>query len=336
MQKIRIAIIDSGIDTNNSYFSKYIYDGKHIWCERGKCSIKKNFHDDNGHGTLCASVILKECKDVEFYIIKIMNKYGVTNLETLEYALEYLQKETIDIISLSLSIVEGTYSKKIKSLCNYYREKGVIIVCSFSNKKKNSYPASFKSVIGVRGFILENEEAIWERKSCREIIVDYNPHLYMGLDGEYVLYGKSNSYACAKMTGIIARRAKELNCCSIHEIEKWIVKKAERHNWISYIHLRKSKRFPEFYGLSRYVDENILEILMTELKVDKKHIFYEHNLFDERIGLKYKDCGELLKKIANFYQIENVKYEAVSRYDFYSIYTISDLVKGMVLENEKN
>lgn len=48
MQKIRIAIIDSGIDTNNSYFSKYIYDGKHIWCERGKCSIKKNFHDDNG------------------------------------------------------------------------------------------------------------------------------------------------------------------------------------------------------------------------------------------------------------------------------------------------
>lgn len=160
MQKIRIAIIDSGIDTNNSYFSKYIYDGKHIWCERGKCSIKKNFHDDNGHGTLCASVILKECKDVEFYIIKIMNKYGVTNLETLECALEYLQKETIDIISLSLSIVEGTYSKKIKSLCNYYREKGVIIVCSFSNKKKNSYPASFKSVIGVRGFILENEEAI--------------------------------------------------------------------------------------------------------------------------------------------------------------------------------
>ena len=158
--------------------------------------------------------------------------------------------------------------------------------------------------------------------------MDYNPHLYMGLDGEYVLYGKSNSYACAKMTGIIARRAKELNCCSIHEIEKWIVKKAERHNWISYIHLRKSKRFPEFYGLSRYVDENILEILMTELKVDKKHIFYEHNLFDERIGLKYKDCGELLKKIANFYQIENVKYEAVSRYDFYSIYTISDLVKG--------
>ena len=73
MQKIRIAIIDSGIDTNNSYFSKYIYDGKHIWCERGKCSVKKNFHDDNGHGTLCASVILKECKDVEFYIIKIMS-----------------------------------------------------------------------------------------------------------------------------------------------------------------------------------------------------------------------------------------------------------------------
>lgn len=50
-------------------------------------------------------------------------------------------------------------------------------------------------------------------------------------------------------------------------------KKAERHNWISYIHLRKSKRFPEFYGLSRYVDENILEILMTELKVDKNIFF---------------------------------------------------------------
>lgn len=273
MKKIRIAIIDSGIDTNNSYFSKYIYDGKCICYDGEECRIKKNFHDDNGHGTLCASVILKECKDVQFYIIKIMNRYGVTNLKTLEYALEYLKKERINIISLSLSIVEGRYSKKIKSLCNYYYENGIIIVCSFSNGKKRSYPAAFKSVIGVRGFILENEKSIWERKFGREIIVDHNPYLYMGLDGQYVLYGKSNSYACAKMTGIIARKMNELNYYSVQEIKKWIVKNAERHNWIACVHLRKSKRFPEFCGISTFVDENILEILMTELRVDKKRFF---------------------------------------------------------------
>jgi len=335
VKKIRIAIIDSGIDTNNSYFGKYIYDGKWI-CHDGKeCSIKKNFHDDNGHGTLCASVILKECQDVQFYVIKIMNRYGVTNLATLEYALEYLKNKKINIISLSLSIVEGNYSKKIKSLCNYYYEKGVIIVCSFSNQKRKSYPAAFKSVIGVRGFILENEKSIWERKRGREIIVDYNPYLYMGLEGQYVLYGKSNSYACAKMTGIIAKKMKELNCYSVQEIKKWIVEKAERHNWISFVHLRKSKRFPQFCGVSMFVDENILEILMTELKVDKKEIFYKYSLFDERIGLKYEECGQLLNKIANFYQIENIEYESISRYDFYSIYTISHLVEGIILGNEK-
>lgn len=329
MEKIKIAIIDSGIDTNNSYFDKYIKEGICIQYEKEQLIIKKNFHDENGHGTLSASVILKECKEVQFYIIKIMNKYGVTNLEKLEYALEYLKETKIDIISLSLSIVGGKYSKKIKSLCDYYYEKDVAIICSFSNKKNRSYPANFKSVIGVRGFILENEKTIWERNFGREIMVDYNPYLYMGLDGKYILYGKSNSYACAKMTGIIARKMTELKCCSMKVIKKCIIENAERHNWISHIHLRRSKRFPEFRGISSYIDENILKILMSILEIDEKEVFYEHSLYDARIGLKYEDCGELLKKIGDFYQIKNIKYESISRYDFYSIYTISDLIRGM-------
>lgn len=327
MDRVKIAVLDSGIDTKNPYFMEKVYKGEGIYFDGTKPFAGSEFNDDNGHGSLCTSVILKECKEVQLYVMKVIDKWGLTNLEILEYALERLLYEDVDIISISLAIVKGQCSKRIRMLCDCLCKKGTIIICSFANGKRESYPASFKSVWGVRGFILENEKAFWERKRGKEFIVDYNPYLHLTIGGEYVLYGKSNSYACAKMTGIVARIMRQIDSNSIQAVRNTIIMKAERHNWIGFRDLKKSKRFPNFYTETKYVDSRIVRLLTNELKIEEKEMIYQYNLFDSHIGLNYKNCGRILKKIEKLCQFKIPSYELVSRYDFYSIYTLSDLIK---------
>lgn len=327
MDKIKIALLDSGIDITSSYFKKYLYRGTNINFTSTKYCVNNNFNDDNGHGSLCASVILKECNKVELYIIKIINKFGITSLGVLEYALERLLYEDIHVISISLSIVKGPFSRRLKTLCNLLCKRGIVIVCSVANGRNRSYPANFKKVFSVRGFILEDEHAIWERKNGEEFVIDSNPYLHLTRGGEYVLFGKSNSYACAKMSGLVAKTMLEIKDYNNEEVKKALILKAKRHSWTAIRDLKKSKRFPCFGDNSYLLEEKLIKLLCTEFGNISKEVIYKHNLFDKSIGLKYDECGNLLKKIERLYGIRIKDYRSISRYDFYSAYTLANMIK---------
>lgn len=70
---IRIAILDTGIDKHHVGID---FDGVHMkdeWC----CSFvdgSHNFHDEDGHGTHCASLLRKIAPDAEIYILKVFSR----------------------------------------------------------------------------------------------------------------------------------------------------------------------------------------------------------------------------------------------------------------------
>ena len=80
MEKIQVAILDSGICKDHSYLKNNITKGISIYCKKGKICISEDFQDVYGHGTACASVIKSECNNVDFFIVKILDSTGNSSL----------------------------------------------------------------------------------------------------------------------------------------------------------------------------------------------------------------------------------------------------------------
>lgn len=328
MERIKIAIIDSGINIDDSYFSNYIIGEKSF--------VSATCMDDNGHGSLCASTILKECKNVYFYIEKILDKKNISSLDVLEQSLINLLDIDVDIISLSLTVLTLEHEKKLKDICHALEKQGKIIIASLSNGDKKSYPAYYSSVIGVQGFILENEKSYWYKSNKRvQAVVDNNPYLHRNNNFEYELWGKCNSFSTAKLAGIISSIMYKFNIKEKHIIETILEKQAHKNNW-SKRQLLKSKRFPIFYPQKKYDDlllNQIIDIVCDYLKITDKNILYQYGLFDYHIGLTYKNAYNLLKILEKNFCLQISNYFDISRYDFYSLYCLNNLIETNLYAN---
>lgn len=321
-----VAIIDSGINYEDTFFKPYI--------EGGISFIDKEKHyylDENGHGSLCASTIIKENPNVKLYVEKILDKDNLSTLDVLEKSLIHLiDKKEISIISMSLTLTSLSEEQRLKSICEKLYRQNKIIICTLANGAIHSYPASYESTIGVQGFILEDENTFWFDKSNEiQAVVDTNPYLLRDNCHQYRLFGKSNSYAAAKFAGMISKIIDESNIKNIGELEDILSNVARRQKWGSG-DLKASKRFPEFMPNMEYSEDiirKITQIVKKYLGVKKIDHIYEHNLFDSHIGLNYKSAFGLLQKIEKEFDFHIEDYSSISRYDFYSIYTLAALIE---------
>lgn len=99
---IKVAILDTGIDTNHKQLSKYIN------FDFSKSFIDKSLKDYHGHGTAIAGVTIYdglfngEVKDIQLIIVKMTNEM-VFNIDIFIKAFEYVIELGINIINLSFN-----------------------------------------------------------------------------------------------------------------------------------------------------------------------------------------------------------------------------------------
>lgn len=333
--KIKVAILDTGIDKTHEYLKDNIIGGISFEPDDKYILISDDYEDDNGHGTACASIIKKEFKDVEIFAIKVLNKDGKSNIQILEEALKYLLDKDIKIINLSLSVIESEGVEDLKIICDKLTLQGKIIVCSLANGYEESFPAIFENVIGVKGFILEDENSFWYNKNKNiQCVMDNNPYMNCYINNSYRLFGKCNSQASAKLTGKVAKFLFEYGDMTFYEINNKLELLCRKSDWCNK-DLIKSKRFPNFKDISFLDEYNILneisKILVNFLGV-KSCDLYKYSLFNEVIGLNDVNCYELIKILEKKFKI-SLEYLNISRYDFLSIYTLTDLINKKIKSN---
>lgn len=333
--KIKVAILDTGIDKTHEYLKDNIIGGISFEPDDKYILISDDYEDDNGHGTACASIIKKEFKDVEIFAIKVLNKDGKSNIQILEEALKYLLDKDIKIINLSLSVIESEGVEDLKIICDKLTLQGKIIVCSLANGYEESFPAIFENVIGVKGFILEDENSFWYNKNKNiQCVMDNNPYMNCYINNSYRLFGKCNSQASAKLTGKVAKFLFEYGDMTFYEISNKLELLCRKSDWCNK-DLIKSKRFPNFKDISFLDEYNILneisKILVNFLGV-KSCDLYKYSLFNEVIGLNDVNCYELIKILEKKFKI-SLEYLNISRYDFLSIYTLTDLINKKIKSN---
>ena len=329
---IKIAIIDSGINNDSNYFNNITINGISICNINNKYEfIHGSYEDKCGHGTLCASVIKKESSNIEFFIVKIFDEYLNTNIQALEKALEYLLDIDVNIINMSISILQNKNLKHVKKLCNLLHKQDKIIVASVTNGKLQSKPSTFRSVIGVKNCILKYENSFCFSKYKRvNSVVDSLPYLHFKGNGVYEFFGMSNSYAAAKMTGIIANILSNNPEFSYNDVLKSLQLQSIHRFWNIFT-LKKEQRYPSFKAETKIYKKkylNELEKMLADffnLSDSKK--LYTYSLYSQKIGGNMLFGHELIKYLETKYYFRFPDYTSISRYDLISIYSVYNLLE---------
>lgn len=329
--RVKVALLDTGIDKSNEFLKDNIIGGMSYVNNKDYILVSKEYNDENGHGTSCASIIKNEFDNVEIFAMKILDKNGKCNIQILEEALKYLINTNIRLINLSLSIMDSKFANDLYNICNKLVNKDKIIVCSLANGFNESYPAIFDNVIGVKGFVLESENAFWYNKNKKiQCVMDNNPYLTCHLDNSYKLFGKCNSQAAAKLTGKIAKILSTKNNITLNQLHKKLENLATSNNWFDE-DFSEIKRYADFkFDLYKRDNERLItvkNVLGRVLNIrDDEEKLYNLGLFSNEIGLNYDGCFNIIKELERELNIK-FNYRKISRYDFASIYTLVELIE---------
>ena len=174
-KKVIVALIDSGIDFNTSFYSNHIFINSNEIPGDGIDNDHNGYTDDvygwdfgerdnypqdvNGHGSMITSLILSLCPDALILPLKINR--GLENEFTIDHLVEaiyYAIQMGAKVINLSLTLKEISPSVE-EAIKDAYRN-GIIIIASAGNDPSSiAFPASMNETISVGS--VYNEIPAW-------------------------------------------------------------------------------------------------------------------------------------------------------------------------------
>lgn len=267
---MRIIILDTGIDCVLN--EETILDGINLITAGG------SFADDNGHGSLCSSIIKLYGQSIPYwFVIKILDAQNESSTERLVDALNYTKKVDIRLINLSLSTLDEKKIDRLEKIISELRDYGKIIVASVPNSGKVGYPASLENVIGVDGGIFSNEREYWYNKDySTQCIANRVPVMVKGYNGEIQMFG-GTSKATAIMTAKIGSILEQYPNISYDDLQSLLMHSASKKVW----------NREEVADLSQYIvrgtsvsddEERIIEDVVVEYLRGKGMLFDLDNL----------------------------------------------------------
>ena len=224
LSKIRIALIDSGVDAKHEDLVGSI--------EKGYNFIESNIdtNDEFGHGTRIAGVIAANrynntgiagvASGAKIVPLKVMDSKGRASVKNVIKAIEWCMEKYIDVINLSIgykkdveSLINfnSTYQDKERQVIEKALERGITIVSSVGNNRNEpmNYPACFKGVISVASYgiysdTLEIFSAPKNSKCSDKTIYAPGEYIYTTEIANEYIYEFGSSIACGFVTGAVA------------------------------------------------------------------------------------------------------------------------------------
>lgn len=205
-----IALIDDGINTCR--FSLDLeYD---LEFNPKSLTMEPRVHQETrylSHGTLCAGIVKKFYPNCILSSLKVLS--GTTpkgQCAALLSALEWCFHKPIDIINISAGSTNFQDLLALRNIANRltsYRK--IIIVAAISNEQIFTYPASFSSVIGVKG-LPDDHSGLYSNDLSfdgTDIFATDN-HLLIDSESVEVEPGRGNSFAAPYVTAQICHALK--------------------------------------------------------------------------------------------------------------------------------
>lgn len=145
---VRVAVVDSGIDTEHPDLKGKVRESVEAVNEDGKISFRPSTSGDQaGHGTACAGIITSVAPDVDLYSVKVLGPNASGSGEMFLVGLDYAIKQKFQVINLSLGTTKREYFGPIHDLLDRAYHAGCIIVAAANNLPYPSYPSIFSSSV---------------------------------------------------------------------------------------------------------------------------------------------------------------------------------------------
>ena len=143
---VKVAIVDSGIDTNHPALKGKVKESVEAAIENGRVTFKPSTSGDAaGHGTACAGIITQIAPDVELYSIKVLGANASGSGEMFVAGLDYAVRQRMHVINLSLGTTKPDYYKPLGDLLHRAYHAGCIVVAAANNLPQPSYPSILTS-----------------------------------------------------------------------------------------------------------------------------------------------------------------------------------------------
>ena len=192
---VKVAILDTGIDTSKELFKGRLID---LGINVSSTGEANSIQDDNGHGTEMAEIICENSNsNVKLMPIKVANSSGKATVLNTYIGIQKAIENDAKIINISMNTAVSASSQILTDIINNASDKGVIVVTSAGNNGadvRNYTPSNIEKAIVVSA--VEDDNSFAKYSNFGETV-------------DYCAYGKYNdktgtSYAAANVTGIIA------------------------------------------------------------------------------------------------------------------------------------
>lgn len=145
---VRVAIVDSGIDTKHPDLMGKVRESVEAVTEDGKIVFKPSTTGDQaGHGTACAGIISSVAPDADLYSVKVLGPNASGSGDMFLVGLDYAIKQKFHVINLSLGTTKRDYFGPLHDLLDRAYHAGCIVVAAANNLPYPSYPSIFSSSV---------------------------------------------------------------------------------------------------------------------------------------------------------------------------------------------
>lgn len=162
-KKIKIALLDSGVDAGNDISLAYS-----ISLVPGEEEMTKIFMDGSGHGSSVAGLIAAQDNEegitginpnAEIYSIRVLDDADQAPLSRVIEGIYLAIEQKVNIINMSFGL--NTYSEALEEAVEAAAEKGILVVAAAGNTgdKGVQYPAAYEEVLAVGSVDKQGEVA---------------------------------------------------------------------------------------------------------------------------------------------------------------------------------
>ena len=145
---VRVAVVDSGIDTEHPDLKGKVKESVEAVAEDGRIDFRPSTSGDQaGHGTACAGIIASVAPDVELYSVKVLGPKASGSGDMFLVGLDYAIKQKFKIINLSLGTTKRDFFAPLHDLLDRAYQSGCIVVSAANNLPYPSYPSIFSSSV---------------------------------------------------------------------------------------------------------------------------------------------------------------------------------------------
>jgi subtilisin len=145
---VRVAVVDSGIDTEHPDLKGKVKESVEAVAEDGRIDFRPSTSGDQaGHGTACAGIIASVAPDVELYSVKVLGPKASGSGDMFLVGLDYAIKQKFQVINLSLGTTKREFFAPLHELLDRAYQSGCIVVSAAINLPYPSFPSIFSSSV---------------------------------------------------------------------------------------------------------------------------------------------------------------------------------------------